>query len=106
MKYELKKKHKGVIPTTGSKYTLQFKVKGDDWTIIDTPLRWLDVSTLINDLKDCINGEIESNPGITNIKASTGPDNECVTIDMFKNNQKVKSISFQFDDYGSEPEDE
>lgn len=106
MKYELKKKQQGVIPTTKSKYSLQFRVKGDNWTIIDTPLHWLDIATLISDIKDYINGEIEDNSCITNIKASTDPENKYITIDIFKNNMKFKTCNFQFEDYGSEHENE
>ena len=41
MKYEVKKKQKGIIPTIGSKYYLLFRMVGNDWTIINTPLTWL-----------------------------------------------------------------
>lgn len=106
MKYEVKKKQKGIIPTIGSKYYLLFRMVGNDWTIINTPLTWLDITMFINDIKDFIDGILDSNQKVKNIVASTDPNNEHVIIDIFNDNEKISYCKFKFEDYGSEPEDE
>lgn len=103
--FDIKKKTKGIIPTISSKYSLLFRVGNDKWTVVETPLSWLDIKSLINDIKDYLNSFIdETDKTITNIIASS--NRTSIKIEIYSKNIIINSYEFLFEDYGSDAEDE
>lgn len=103
--FDIKKKTKGIIPTISSKYSLLFRVGNDKWTVVETPLSWLDIKSLINDIKDYLNSFIdETDKTVTNITASSNGNS--IKIKIYSKNIIINSYEFLFEDYGSDEEDE
>ena len=103
--FDIKKKTKGIIPTISSKYSLLFRVGNDKWTVMETPLFWLDVKSLINDIKDYLNSFInETVKTITNIIASS--NRTWIKIEIYSKNTNINSYEFLFEDYGGDEEDD
>ena len=103
--FDIKKKTKGIIPTISSKYSLLFRVGNDKWTVIETPLSWLDIKSLINDIKDYLNSFIdETDKTITNIIASS--NRTSIKIEIYSKNIIINSYEFLFEDYGGDEEDD
>ena len=91
--FDIKKKTKGIIPTISSKYSLLFRVGNDKWTVMETPLFWLDVKSLINDIKDYLNSFIdETDKTITNIIASS--NRTSIKIEIYSKNIIINSYEF------------
>lgn len=102
--FDIKKKTKGIIPTISSKYSLLFRVGNDKWTVVETPLSWLDIKSLINDIKDYLNSFIdETDKTITNIIASS--NRTSIKFEIYSKNIIINSYEFLFEDYGSDAED-
>ena len=103
--FDIKKKTKGIIPTISSKYSLLFRVGNDKWTVIETPLSWLDIKSLINDIKDYLNSFIdETDKTITNIIASS--NRTSIKIEIYSKNIIINSYEFLFEDYGGDEDDD
>ena len=103
--FDIKKKTKGIIPTISSKYSLLFRVGNDKWTVVETPLSWLDIKSLINDIKDYLNSFIdETDKTITNIIASS--NRTSIKFEIYSKKIIINSYEFLFEDYGSDAEDE